>query len=83
MKYLDRYICCIGCPVYKYCGITVSSERLCNSYKAKSMKKKVIKQKRYQYWGKNGLTWSEWFNYDGPEEPYQFGKKLKNEYRII
>lgn len=44
---------------------------------------KKIKQKRYQYWGKDGLTWSEWFNYNGPEEPYQFGNKLKNEYRTI
>lgn len=32
MSYLDKYPCCIGCPVGKYCGTMVSSIRLCNSY---------------------------------------------------
>lgn len=38
-------------------------------------------EKRYQYWTKDGIQWTEWFPYDGPKEPYQLGKKLKNEYR--
>ena len=38
-------------------------------------------QKRYQYWSKEGIRWTEWFNYDGEKYPYQLGKKLKNEYR--
>lgn len=40
-------------------------------------------QKRYQMWGKNGLQWSEWFNYDGYQEPWQLENKLRNEYRTI
>lgn len=31
MSYLDRYPCCIGCPVLKYCGTMVSTTRLCHS----------------------------------------------------
>ena len=42
-----------------------------------------MRQKRYQYYSKDGIVWSEWFPYDGPEETYQLGKKLKNEYRTI
>lgn len=44
---------------------------------------KKIRQKRYQYRSSEGIVWTDWFNYDGPEEPYQFGNKLKNEYRTI
>lgn len=40
-------------------------------------------QKRYQYYTKEGIKWSKWFDYDGPMEPYQLGKILKNEYREI
>ncbi len=47
----------------------------------------MVRQKRYQYWGKNGIEWSDWFNYDGQEEPIQLkgfrGHELKNEYRTI
>lgn len=39
--------------------------------------------KRYQYWSKDGIRWTEWFNYDGEKYPYQLGKKLKNEYKDI
>lgn len=50
-----------------------------------------VRQKRYQYWGSvNGkpqIMWTEWFNYNGPEEPIQHkgfkGNDLKNEYRTI
>lgn len=30
--YLDKYPNCVGCPHYKYCGLMVSSIRLCKSY---------------------------------------------------
>lgn len=43
------------------------------------------RQKRYQYWGKFGIKWTEWFNYNGQEEPIQIkgfkGNDLRNEYR--
>ena len=39
--------------------------------------------KRYQYYTKEGIKWSEWFPYNGPEEPYQLDKKLKNEYKTV
>ena len=50
-----------------------------------------VRQKRFQYWGSiNGVPqkmWSEWFDYDGPEEPIQLngfkGNHLKNEFRTI
>lgn len=37
-------------------------------------------QKRYQYWSKDGIVWTDWFNWDGPKLPSPF-KKLKVEYR--
>lgn len=46
-----------------------------------------MRQKRYQYRNKNGIEWTPWFEYDGPEDPVQLkcygGKCLKNEYRTI
>ena len=46
-----------------------------------------VRQKRYQYWGKNGIEWSDCFNYNGQEESIQMkgfrGKDLRNEYRTI
>lgn len=34
-----------------------------------------MRQKRFQYWGSvNGVPqkiWTEWFNYNGPENPIQ------------
>lgn len=47
-----------------------------------------MKQKRYQYWNRDGKNWSEWFDYDGEEFPYQFeesskNRRLLNEYRNI
>ena len=41
-----------------------------------------VRQKRFQFWGRNGKEWTEWFDYDGPEDPVQ-DKGLKNEYRTI
>ena len=49
-------------------------------------------QKRYEHWSDQGKTWSDWFDYDGDDskfatiqanEQYQFGKKLRNEFRIV
>lgn len=42
-----------------------------------------MKQKRYQYWSKEGVKWSKWFDYDGPKEKFQLDKKLKNEYKEV
>ena len=50
-----------------------------------------VRQKRFQYWGSvNGKAqklWTEWFNYNGPEEKIQQkgygGNHLLNEYRTI
>ena len=44
-----------------------------------------MKQKRYQYYSKDGIQQSEWFNCfeDEEEVQFQFGKKLLNEYRTI
>lgn len=50
-----------------------------------------VKQKRFQFWGSaNGKPqkeWTEWFDFDGQEEPIQLkgykGDHLLNEYRTI
>lgn len=46
-----------------------------------------IKQKRYQFWGREGKQWTPWFPFDGTEEPIQLkgfkGDNLLNEYRTI
>ncbi len=44
---------------------------------------KGIRQKRYQMFTKNGIVWSEWFNWSGLEEKWQLKGKLLNEYRTI
>ena len=51
-----------------------------NSIKTKkeSIKESFMK-KRYQYWSKDGIVWTNWFNWDGPKLPSPF-KKLKVEY---
>lgn len=46
----------------------------------------MTRQKRYQYWSKDGIVWSDWFDHVGTEEPIQMkGSKkeftLLNEYR--
>ena len=49
-------------------------------------------QKRYEYWSGQSKTWSDWFDYDSnnnnlsaiqANEQYQFGKKLRNEFRVV
>jgi hypothetical protein len=49
-------------------------------------------QKRYEYWSGQGKTWSDWFDYDSNDnnlsaiqanEQYQFGKKLRNGFRVV
>ena len=39
-----------------------------------------LMKKRYQYWSKNGIVWTDWFDWDGPEMPSPI-KKLKVEYK--
>ena len=47
----------------------------------------TIMQKRYQYWSKDGLVWTDWFDWDTDYMPeYQMEDRrifcrLKNEYR--
>ncbi len=55
------------------------------------MKKVQVRQKRFQYWGSlDGIPmkmWTEWFDYNGPEEDIQQkgfnGNHLLNEFRTI
>lgn len=39
--------------------------------------------KRFEYFGKNGKQWSNWFQYDGEEYEWQLKNKLRNEYKAI
>ena len=36
--------------------------------------------KRYQYWSREGIVWTDWFKWDGPKMTSPF-KKLKVEYK--
>ena len=49
--------------------------------------KKVKTQKRYQFFGRNGIEWSNWFDYNGDTSnkiQLKSGKTiLLNEYRTI
>ncbi len=55
------------------------------------MKKVQVRQKRFQYWGSlDGIPmkmWSDWFDYNGPEDKIQQkgfkGNDLLNEFRTI
>ena len=42
---------------------------------------KITMKKRYQYYTKEGIKWTPWFQYEGSQEPWQLKGKLKNEYR--
>ena len=42
-----------------------------------------VRQKRYEYFSRQGKKWTEWFNYDGEEYKWQLQNKLRNEYRTI
>ena len=44
---------------------------------------KGIRQKRYQKFTKNGIEWTPWFNWNGPEEEWQLKGRLRNEFRTI
>lgn len=37
-------------------------------------------KKRYQYFGKDGIQWSEWFDYEGEQFEFQLKPRLLNEY---
>ena len=48
-------------------------------------------QKRYEYYGPNGIQWTDWFNYSKEdsllkvfqkEEKWQVMNKLRNEFRL-
>ena len=43
----------------------------------------TVRQKRYEYFSRQGKKWTEWFNYDGEEYKWQLKNKLRNEYRTI
>lgn len=51
------------------------------------MEKRRVIQKRYQYRSKKGIEWTEWFDYNGQQDPIQLkgskGNDLRNEYRTI
>lgn len=44
-------------------------------------------KKRYQYWSKEGLVWTDWFNWDSDYMPelqmndHRIFCRLKNEYK--
>ena len=44
-----------------------------------------MKQKRFQFFGKQGVEWSPWFNVsENSVEPFQLkSSKLKNEYKYV
>ena len=46
-----------------------------------------MRQKRFQYWSSEGIVWTPWFNYEGPECPVQHkgykGNDLINEFRTV
>jgi len=42
-----------------------------------------VRQKRYEFFGRDGKQWTEWFDYDGEEYPWQLKPRLRNEYRTI
>ena len=37
--------------------------------------------KRYQYYSREGISWTPWFPYNGPKKPWQLKNKLKNQYK--
>lgn len=40
-----------------------------------------VRQKRYEYFTRDGKEWSKWFHYNGEEYKWQLKNKLRNEYR--
>lgn len=37
--------------------------------------------KRYQYYSREGIVWTDWFKYEGEKYIWQLKNKLKNEYK--
>ncbi len=37
--------------------------------------------KRYQYWSKDGIKWTNWFECSHSDNVWQIKNKLKNEYK--
>ena len=45
-------------------------------------KKEKKRYKRYQYFTKDGIAWTDWFLWTSDiDEKWQVSKKLKNEYK--
>ena len=42
-----------------------------------------VTEKRYQYFGTNGIAWTKWFQSSESDEKWQIKNKLKNEYRTV
>ena len=38
-------------------------------------------EKRYQYYSKDGIKWTNWFKCNYSDEKWQLKNKLKNEYK--
>ena len=38
-------------------------------------------EKRFQYYSKEGIVWTNWFPWDGEKYKWQLKNKLKNDYR--
>lgn len=38
-------------------------------------------EKRYEHYTKNGIEWTDWFEWDGEKYKWQLKNKLRNEYR--
>ena len=36
--------------------------------------------KRYEYYSRDGICWTDWFSYNGEKFQWQLKNKLKNEY---
>ena len=43
-----------------------------------------MRLKRYQYYSKDGIVWTDWFEVEEYNtEKYQYAKKLLNEYKTV
>lgn len=47
------------------------------------MKNGLFTLKRYQYYTKEGITWTKWFPCRDTGEHWQLKNKLKNEYKVV
>ena len=40
-------------------------------------------EKRYQYYSKDGIRWTDWFPYQGQKFQWQLKNRLRNEYKEV